>query len=165
MFTVPLTIFVGSRARNTNARWVFSRRATTSELISLKDGPIWSSLKIVWYFKGPLPVDCGCGCTHPPLQGMDDNGDFVSFHAHTLDIPFWDACCSLSLHSGQALPLRDGAENSQCVPDALGRVGITPYSSVSLASSVDSWRSQFEAWQAGTLERSELAMFSTSSLT
>ena len=51
---------------------------------------VWSKDRLV--YKGPLPVDCGCCCTHPPLQGMDDNGDFVSAHAYTLGIPFWDAC-------------------------------------------------------------------------
>ena len=116
-------------------------------------------------YKGPLPVNCGCGRTHPPPQGFDGNGDFTSAQAHTLGTSFWLACCSLSLHTGQSLPLRDGAVSLQCVPGAVGQGGNTSYPSVSLASSADSWRSQYDAWQTGTLERTELAGFTSSSAT
>ena len=157
MFSVPLAIFAGSRAR-------MGLLSTCHDFGTgfTQGWPrlVFSEDRLV--YKGPLPVDSGCGRTHTPLQGIDGNGDFISSQAHTLGVSFWVACCSLSLHSGQALSLRDGAVCSQCVPGALGQGGIT---SVSLASSVDSWRSQHEAWQAGTLERTELAVFSTSSTT
>ena len=85
MFTVPLAIFAGSRARNTTARWVFSRRAKT-----LEHRFVFSNDRLV--YQGPLPVDCGCGCTHPPHQATATSSHhrltrsvfhFVSFAAHS----------------------------------------------------------------------------------
>ena len=162
MFTVQLAIYAGSRARNTNARCVFSRRAKMLEQSSPTDGPIWSCPKIVWYIKVRYQSTVAAAVRIPSSR-FRRRRRFVSAHAYTLCILFWVACCSMSLRSGPALPLGDGSGSSQYVPVALDRVRITPHLSKSLASGYDSWRSEYEAWQAGTLERSELAEFATSS--
>ena len=70
--------------------------------------------------------------------------------ANTLGISFWVSCCSTSLLSGPALPLWDGTDISQSVPESLCCVGITS----PCCRSPSRPRSQYESWKVGTLSAS-----------
>ena len=123
------------------------------------DWPNFALHNNILSYRGPLPLSFGCN-GHSVLQGVDDQGAFVSTQNRSFGVRFWKALLHASWATETNLSLRAGEDVPQLAPD--------PMLSGSLSSVCDSWRSCFDSWKLGSLSSSssgELRSFTCVSLT